>query len=99
RTIALEPLIAELLAALEPRPVGEPEQPAAPGQPLWDGLLSRRQQEWLALVAEGLPNKEIADRLVISESTARFHVGSLLQKLRADQRTQAVAHAQQQGRL
>jgi two-component system nitrate/nitrite response regulator NarL len=53
----------------------------------------------LPLVATGLTNKAIADRLVISESTAKFHLTSLLNKLGADNRTQAVAHATRQGLL
>src|SRR5262249_37531334 len=75
RTMPLELLIAELLTALEPRSAGEPGRPTAPGQTRGDGLLSPREREVLPLVAEGLTNKEIAERLVISESTARFHVG------------------------
>jgi DNA-binding NarL/FixJ family response regulator len=63
------------------------------------GLLSPREAEVLPLVAEGLTNKDIAERLVVSESTARFHVGSLLNKLRADNRTQVVAHARHRGLL
>jgi DNA-binding NarL/FixJ family response regulator len=46
-----------------------------------------------------LTNKEIAERLVICENTAKFHVTSLLNKLGADNRTQAVARATQQGLL
>src|SRR5262249_53889488 len=53
----------------------------------------------LALVADGLTNTEIADRLVISESTARYHLTSLLSKLGAVNRTQAVAHTRQQALL
>jgi len=63
------------------------------------GLLSPREQEVLPLVTEGLTNKEIAERLVISASTAKYHLTSLLNKLGADNRTQAVAHATQQGLL
>lgn len=47
----------------------------------------------LALLAEGASNKAIARRLGISVHTAKFHVGSLLDKLDATGRTDAVAHA------
>ena len=52
--------------------------------------LTARESEVLLLVAEGLPNKAIARELGISEHTAKFHVGSLLGKLGAASRTEAV---------
>ena len=52
-----------------------------------------REREVLALLAEGASNKTIARRLGISVHTAKFHVGSLLDKLDATGRTDAVAHA------
>lgn len=52
--------------------------------------LTPREREVLALVAEGLPNKLVADRLGVSERTAKFHVGQILQKLGAQSRTEAV---------
>jgi NarL family two-component system response regulator LiaR len=51
----------------------------------------------LALVAQGLPNKEIAAQLVISQRTVKFHVSSIMSKLGASNRTEAVALAAQQG--
>ena len=59
--------------------------------------LTDREREVMALVAAGLSNQQIAERLIISEGTVRYHVTSLLNKLSADNRTQAVAHARQQG--
>jgi non-specific serine/threonine protein kinase len=53
--------------------------------------LSRREREVLALVAEGLTNRQIAERLVISPVTARNHVSSILTKLGMENRTQAAA--------
>ena len=53
-------------------------------------LLTPREQEVFRLLAEGLPNKLIADRLGISESTVRFHIGAILGKLGVSSRTEAV---------
>lgn len=57
--------------------------------------LSRREQEVLRLVAEGASNQEIANHLVISLTTVKKHVGSLLMKLTAENRTHAVARARE----
>lgn len=59
--------------------------------------LTEREIEVLELVAAGLRNKEIAQRLVITERTVKFHVGVILQKLRASTRTEAVRIAIQRG--
>jgi DNA-binding CsgD family transcriptional regulator len=64
-----------------------------------DGTLTPRETEVLALLAEGASNKAIARRLGISVHTAKFHVGSLLAKLDATGRTDAVAHAARLGVL
>ncbi len=60
-------------------------------------LLSPRESEVLALLAEGLGNKEIATRLGISENTIKFHVSSIMDKLDAGSRTEAVARGIRQG--
>lgn len=79
--------------------------------PLADGLVSRdlggmpelaedltaREREVVHLLAEGLSNKEVAKRLGISEHTAKFHIGRILDKLDADTRTEAVVRALRYG--
>lgn len=57
--------------------------------------LTEREKEVLSLMIEGLNNLEIADRLVVSRSTVKFHVSSVLAKLNATSRTEAVAIALQ----
>jgi DNA-binding NarL/FixJ family response regulator len=61
--------------------------------------LSEREREVLRLVADGLPTKQIALSLSISERTVKFHVNSIFHKLGADNRAQAVALAAQRGLL
>jgi two-component system, NarL family, response regulator YdfI len=53
--------------------------------------LTRREREVLQMLATGLGNKEIAARLAISEHTVKFHVASILGKLGAESRTEAVS--------
>jgi len=61
--------------------------------------LSRREREVLALVAEGKSNREIAEELIISENTAKYHVAQLLNKLGAGSRAEAVTRAVASGFL
>jgi DNA-binding NarL/FixJ family response regulator len=56
-------------------------------------MLSAREREVLALVADGLTNKEIAAKLFISENTARNHVSRILEKLDLTSRSQAATFA------
>jgi DNA-binding CsgD family transcriptional regulator len=91
-------LSASLGGAPGIRIVGEDEAPdAVLGDPRRDvrpdSALTRRELEVLALLAEGESNKAIARRLGISPHTAKFHVGSLIDKLDATGRTEAVAQA------
>ena len=65
---------------------------ARPGPRLGDDLTTR-ELEVLALLVEGLPNPEIADRLVISLPTAKAHVRSILSKLHVSGRTEAATVA------
>jgi len=62
-----------------------------------DPRLMPRELEVLTLLAEGASNKTIARRLGISVHTAKFHVGSLLDKLDAVGRTDALAQAARRG--
>jgi DNA-binding NarL/FixJ family response regulator len=61
--------------------------------------LSEREREVLRLVADGLPTKQIARNLSITERTVKFHVNSIFHKLGAENRAQAVALAAQRGLL
>jgi DNA-binding NarL/FixJ family response regulator len=59
--------------------------------------LTPRELEVLGLISEGLQNSEIAERLFVTERTVKFHVSSILAKLGADNRTEAVAIAARRG--
>ena len=61
--------------------------------------LTARERQVLALLARGLPNKQIARELGCTERTAKFHVSSLLSKLGVANRTQAAAAARERGIL
>lgn len=59
--------------------------------------LTRREFEVLQLVAEGASNREIGERLFISEKTVKNHITSIFRKLGVSDRTQAVIHAIREG--
>ncbi len=58
-----------------------------------EGNLTDRETEVLDLVAQGRNNKEIAEELVISESTVKYHLGNILDRLHLKNRAQAIAFA------
>jgi two-component system, NarL family, response regulator LiaR len=59
--------------------------------------LTKREREILALVAEGMSNREIADKLVLSPETVKSHVAAILEKLNVSDRTQAAIFAVRNG--
>lgn len=61
--------------------------------------LTEREFELLRLLADGLSNKRIAERLFISENTVKYHIKNILQKFGVQNRTEAVALAMRQGLL
>jgi two-component system, NarL family, response regulator YdfI len=67
------------------------------GDPEVVEALTQREVQVLELLAEGLPNKAIADRLKISDQTVKFHVSSISAKLGAANRTDAVRRAVRRG--
>ncbi len=76
-----------------------PPLPFAPPQEslLPDETLTPREREVIQLMAQGLPNKNIAARLSISLHTVKFHVASILAKLSANSRTEAVTQGARRG--
>jgi DNA-binding NarL/FixJ family response regulator len=86
-------LTRRLIAELVSRP-----EPSRPSGPLLDGLTAR-EREVVSLVAMGLSNDEIAERLIVSSATARTHVSRAMVKLRARDRAQLVVFAYESGLL
>lgn len=70
--------------------------PSRPSPALVEALTAR-EREVLRLVSEGLGNKEIASRLDISDHTVKFHISSILGKLGATSRTEAVSQGIRRG--
>ena len=94
--VQLHPDIARTLmtaVAMRELPLAPPVSPA----PVPPDELTERELEVLRLIAAGLNNRQIADRLVISEKTVKTHVSSILGKLHVDDRTQAAVYAFRHG--
>jgi LuxR family maltose regulon positive regulatory protein len=99
QSIPVERVIQEATELLE-----TPHQPGPIDRrsPEGEGIsltLSARERQVIGLVAAGLSNQEIGERLFITERTVRFHVTSIFNKLGADNRAQAVAIANRLGML
>lgn len=92
----LHPDIARRLMAVvsDVAPV-QAEKPAAPSQDFHG--LTDREREVLGLIAQGLNNREIAEKMVISEKTVKTHVSNLLDKLDLEDRTRAAIWALKHG--
>ncbi len=105
RELSLAWIVDEALAALNhpqaPEPAAERVEPVERVERSTElaSQLSRREREVLALVANGLSNAQIARQLVITPRTAKFHLASIMAKLGARNRAQAVALANQLARL
>lgn len=82
-------LVFDPLLAVVPVTDSTPEPPAE--------NLTKRELEVLQLLAEGLANKMIAQRLAISDHTVKFHVNAIMTKLNAQSRTEAVVRATRLG--
>lgn len=87
-----EPSLAPTIARKLMRELQQP-----PDLPPAENPLSDREMQVLRLVAQGLSNKEIADRIVVTERTVRAHVSSILNKLHLANRTQAALYAIREG--
>jgi len=99
----------ELIQAIRDAYEGKPTLPAdiairlireinkPPDLPPTENPLTERELEVLRLIARGLTNQEIADKLVLSERTVRTHVSNILEKLNLANRTQAALYALREG--
>ena len=70
----------------------KPQQPGMPYE-----QLTQRELQVLQLAADGLSNKEIADRLAISEKTVKNHIANIFSKLSVNDRTHAILYALRKG--
>jgi NarL family two-component system response regulator LiaR len=91
----LHPDIARRLMSAVTGNVPAPQAEAAPLSELEE--LTEREREVLGLIARGLSNREIADKMVISEATVKTHVSNLLEKLGLQDRTRAAIWALKHG--
>jgi DNA-binding NarL/FixJ family response regulator len=99
-SLGAAPLVAEISALARAARLGgqagepSPQPPPVPGEAAG---LTRRELEVLELLAEGLTNREIAEKLYISRKTAGVHVSHILRKLDANNRGTAAATAHRLG--
>jgi NarL family two-component system response regulator LiaR len=98
KNVSAEELVNAIRRAAAGQPSLSPEaaqvliqkvnEPPPPGKDM-----TNREKEILSLMVEGLSNNEIAERLIVSQSTVKFHVSNVLSKLGVAGRTEAVALA------
>jgi two-component system, NarL family, response regulator LiaR len=98
KNVSAEELVNAIRRAVAGQPSLSPEavqvliqkvnEPPPPGQDM-----TEREKEILALMVEGLSNNEIAERIIVSQSTVKFHVSNILSKLGVTGRTEAVVLA------
>ena len=94
---AVQRRLVEMVTDLPPpTPTVAPTDSAAPSPDLVEGL-TRREVDVVRLVAEGLSNRQIARRLVVSEATVKTHINHVLSKLDVDGRPALVAWAWRHG--
>jgi DNA-binding NarL/FixJ family response regulator len=86
--VTFDPAMAQAIMPVRERSITPPPEDLTP-----------RERDVLKLMAEGLPNKIIAQRLAISEHTVKFHINAILSKLGAQSRTDAVVRATRSGLL
>jgi non-specific serine/threonine protein kinase len=96
QALTVDEMVAEALA-WEPPPGTVPQSRSAEVRTSPAETLSRREREVLRLMAEGLSNQQIADRLFLSRRTATSHASNILGKLGLETRTAAVAWAIRNG--
>ena len=103
KNVAADELAAAIRSAYVGRPTLAPEAAQVlihhathPAQQSLGHDLTERERDVLALMVRGKNNSEIADKLVVSRSTIKYHVSNILSKLQATSRTEAVAYALQQ---
>ena len=92
--VQLHPEVAKKLMAAV---AANEEPPARRAAATSEDGLTEREHEVLRLIADGMNNHDIAEKLVISEKTVKTHVSSILGKLHLDDRTQAAVYALRHG--
>ena len=92
----IDPAVTRRLIGTFTRALRPTREPTAPPPPQFD-TLTARELDVLRLVAAGLSNGEIAERLVVEDSTVKTHVGRILTKLGLRDRVQAVVMAYEAG--
>ncbi len=90
-----EVILCPIIAKKVLKHFGRDSRPQQPGLPYEE--LTQRELEVLQLAADGLTNKEIAVKLVITEKTTKNHIANIFSKLQVNDRTQAILYALRKG--